>query len=434
MQIIIHRGTHQIGGCITEIATASSRIFIDMGDNLPGLETPLTDAQKQALVESLCNHNKRTHEAVIYTHGHFDHVGMLEYVPTSMEQYMSQGTKDILLLKEEVLQKGLELGGRNADENRFRIQRIRDCKTWQRPPHRHKPQSWQIGDIKITPFFVSHSIFDAHMLLIEAEGKKVLHTGDYRGHGYISKGLFPTLQHYIKQVDVLITEGTMLNREQEASPEWVISQRMEAMMKKFKYVFVLASATDIERLMTIENAARKANRLWVTCSLLLDKTLKYFKSLKDGQTGNLFNTKRYKLSLSKPKREHLKDMKDKGFAMVIGAGHRERVKKIMQNFDPEKTLLIYSAWDGYYQLPEQIETNPGYSQMRSLFKNVVDIHTSGHADRKTIEKVIKTVHPREAIIGIHKEANASLDSLNLPEELKDKIVPDRLQLDYITAK
>ena len=32
MQITIHRGTHQIGGCITEIATASSRIFIDMGD------------------------------------------------------------------------------------------------------------------------------------------------------------------------------------------------------------------------------------------------------------------------------------------------------------------------------------------------------------------------------------------------------------------
>ena len=58
-----------------------------MGDNLPGLEEQLTEAQKQALVESLCNHNKRTHEAVIYTHGHFDHVGMLEYVPASMDQY-----------------------------------------------------------------------------------------------------------------------------------------------------------------------------------------------------------------------------------------------------------------------------------------------------------------------------------------------------------
>ena len=425
---------HQIGGCITEIATTHSRIFIDMGDNLPGLEVQLTDVQKQAFVENLCNHNKRTHEAVIYTHGHFDHVGMLEYVPASMDQYMSQGTQDILLLKEEVLLTGLELEGRNGDENRFRMQRIRDCKTWQRPPRYHKPQSWQIGDIKITPLFVSHSIFDAHMLLIEAEGKRILHTGDYRGHGYISKGLFPTLQRYIKQVDVLITEGTLLNQEQEASTEWILSQRMEAKMKEFKYVFVLASATDIERLMTIENAARKANRFFVTYSLLLDKTLTYFQSLKDGQTKKLFNTKRYKLSPSKPDRKRLKDMQDKGFAMVVGAAHSERVENILQFFDPEETLFIYSAWDGYYQLPEQIEANPGYRQMRSLFKNVVDIHTSGHADRNTIEKVIKTVYPREAIIGIHKDANASLCSLNLPEELKDKIVPERLQLDYITTK
>ena len=34
MQIIIHRGTHQIGGVATEIKTESSRILIDMGDEL----------------------------------------------------------------------------------------------------------------------------------------------------------------------------------------------------------------------------------------------------------------------------------------------------------------------------------------------------------------------------------------------------------------
>ena len=434
MQITVHRGLNQIGGCITEIATTCSRIFIDMGDNLPGLEEQLTEAQKQALVESLCNHNKRTHEAVIYTHGHFDHVGMLEYVPASIDQYMSQGTQDILLLKEEVLQKGLELGGSNTDKNRFRIQRIRDCKTWQCPPRHHKPQSWQIGDIKITPFFVSHSIFDAHMLLVEAEGKKVLHTGDYRGHGYISKGLFSTLQRYVKQVNVLITEGTMLNQEQKVSHEITISQRMEAMMKGFKYVFVLTSATDIERLASINSAARKADRLFVTCSLLMDETLKYFKSFDNGQTGDLFNFEQVMLSPTKPDKKLIKSMRNKGFAMVVGAGHGERVKEILQYFNPEETLLIYSAWDGYYQLPEQIEINPSYSQMRNLFKNVVDIHTSGHADRNTIEKVIKTINPREAIIGIHKEANTSLCSLNLPEELKKKIVPDMLQPNYISTK
>ena len=36
MKIKVHRGLEQIGGCITEISTATSRVFIDMGQNLPG--------------------------------------------------------------------------------------------------------------------------------------------------------------------------------------------------------------------------------------------------------------------------------------------------------------------------------------------------------------------------------------------------------------
>ena len=36
MQVIIHRGTHQIGGCITQIRSdKGTRIAIDIGQNLP---------------------------------------------------------------------------------------------------------------------------------------------------------------------------------------------------------------------------------------------------------------------------------------------------------------------------------------------------------------------------------------------------------------
>ena len=36
MKITIHRGTHQIGGCATEICTAYTRIFVDFGSALDG--------------------------------------------------------------------------------------------------------------------------------------------------------------------------------------------------------------------------------------------------------------------------------------------------------------------------------------------------------------------------------------------------------------
>lgn len=69
--------------------------------------------------------------------------------------------------------------------------------------------------------------------------------------------------------------------------------------------------------------------------------------------------------------------------------------------------MIYSSWDGYYRMPEQVKTNPKYKELRGLFRNVVDIHTSGHADKSTIKKVIETVKPKE-VICIHKEADAEL--------------------------
>lgn len=36
MNLIIHRGADQIGGCITEISTENCKILIDFGSNLPG--------------------------------------------------------------------------------------------------------------------------------------------------------------------------------------------------------------------------------------------------------------------------------------------------------------------------------------------------------------------------------------------------------------
>ena len=81
MKIKIHRGLNQIGGCITEISTETSRIFVDLGQNLPGIgERPNLEKDK-ALVDSLFSNNIRTNQAVVYTHAHSDHVGLFEYVP-----------------------------------------------------------------------------------------------------------------------------------------------------------------------------------------------------------------------------------------------------------------------------------------------------------------------------------------------------------------
>lgn len=54
------------------------------------------------------------------------------------------------------------------------------------------------------------------MLVIEAGDKRILHTRDFRGHGYLSKSLYKELPRLAKKdFDAVITEGTMLSRMNE---------------------------------------------------------------------------------------------------------------------------------------------------------------------------------------------------------------------------
>ena len=97
MIITIHRGINQIGGCITEIASASgTKILIDLGHNLPDGDNPSEDkydnsANLSALLDGV--------KAVFYTHPHGDHVGFeTEVAKKGINQYIGRISKELMLL------------------------------------------------------------------------------------------------------------------------------------------------------------------------------------------------------------------------------------------------------------------------------------------------------------------------------------------------
>ena len=390
MNIKIHRGLDQIGGCITEISTATSRVFVDMGKNLPGSGRQMSEEEERGYVANLFSRNKKENEAVIYTHAHEDHVGMFVHIPENVPQYIGEGGREILLANAEEMA--------NANE---KIRRLEAFHVWKKP--RRRPKSFYIGDIAITPFFSCHSIYDSYMFLIEADGKRIWHTGDYREHGFLGKGLEKVLRAYAKDIDVLITEGTNLKKPEKCIHESVVSSKMSHVMQAFKYVFVLASSTDIDRLAAIKKAAKYAHKELYINSAYMKETMRIFTERESKVADGLYEfhpkfvTKR---SFDKMKRE--------GFVLVTGVSKVADVESMREYFPDDETVLIYSSWDGYYKTPEQVEVNPMYKRFRELFNNVVDIHTSGHADRDTIKKVIDIVNPKDEVIIIHKEADASL--------------------------
>lgn len=419
MKIKVHRGLDQIGGCITEISTETSRIFIDFGQNLPGNGEPTTPEEDETLVKKIFAQNKKQYEAVFYTHGHEDHVGLFEYIPEDVSQYMSEGTKGLLEIKYDVLYEGANLKVNEFLEkecdsleysdalNRLiyadnKCKLLNKIQVWQRTSPRKVLECICIGDIKVTPFFNCHSIYDSHMFFIEADDKRIWHMGDYREHGYLGKGLIPTLKKYATDIDVLITEGTMLKREDKCIHERIVSYKIQNVMRAFKYVFVLASATDIERLAAIKRASIDAAKPLYISSLFMKKTMVYFTERESKLSKGLFSFEPLFYN-----DRMLKKLKQTGMTMVVGTSQMKRVKGLLDKLPQEETLLIYSSWDGYYKDPEQVKVNPKYKEFRDMFYNVVDIHTSGHADRQTIEKVIKTVKPKE-VVCIHKELDATL--------------------------
>lgn len=400
MNVKIHRGLEQIGGCITEISTATSRVFIDMGCNLPGSGQQMTKDEEHEYVASLFSQNKKENEAVIYTHAHEDHVGMFVHVPKNVPQYIGEGGREILLAKYRTLLKA-PLNAEDVASNNEKIRRLEAFRVWEKP--RTRPRTFRIGDITITPFFSCHSIYDSYMFLIEADGKRIWHTGDYREHGYLGKGLEKVLRAYAKDIDVLITEGTNLKKPEKCIHESEVSSRMTHVMRAFKYVFVLASSTDIDRLATIKKAARSAHKNLYVNSAYMKETMRIFTECEANVANGL-----YKFHPRFATENSLDEMKRDGFVLVTGVRKVKEVEGMRMNLPDNDTILIYSSWDGYYKIPEQVKVNDGYQKFRELFNNVVDIHTSGHADRDTIKKVIDIVNPKDEVIIIHKEADASL--------------------------
>ncbi|MDD5016266.1 MAG: hypothetical protein PHW73_14425 [Atribacterota bacterium] len=59
---------------------------------------------------------------------------------------------------------------------------------------------------------MDHSAFDSYAFLVEADGKSLIYSGDFREHGRKQKAFQWFLDHAPEDVDVLLLEGTVLDR------------------------------------------------------------------------------------------------------------------------------------------------------------------------------------------------------------------------------
>lgn len=401
MNITIHKGTNQIGACITEVESGGYKVFIDFGEQLPG-----TQEKELSPIDGLtCGDVSKS--ALFITHYHGDHIGKICETHPELPIYIGKTAFEIY----NSLEKRLSyIPEPDEAEKHIKIaERLKTVKTFD------KLQLIKIGDIEITPLMVDHSAFDAYMFIIQAENKRVLHTGDFRMHGFRGKGLLPTLKTYAKNIDYLITEGSNINRPNVAiQTEQELQKEFEKLFRKNKYNFILLSSTNIDRIFGLYHAAKKAGRCFV-CDKYQEGILKIvsdnhkqYTPFYDIDYEPRLNPAGRFFSLLRKGGNHytfkgnLKRYLDKyGFCMLIRGNNV--FKPLMDEYaKSENTQMYYSMWDGYLDVKK-----PAYNKyLHNFLKpyNYEVMHTSGHADIDTLRKVFQTVKPRSGIIPIHTDS------------------------------
>lgn len=443
-ELTIHRGSHQIGGCCTELTCGGERILIDLGANLPDSDAPIRDDELVAKV-----FDGRPAAGLLFTHPHGDHYGLYKKVPDDVPMYIGPMAKDILKVLVSRLDYISEEKGLPVVERMQTYQARQELGAFQ--------------NIRVLPLYVDHSAPDAYMFYIEAAGKKILFSGDFRDHGIVGERdrLWRTLEKYVpKGIDLLITEGTMLSREAEAvsnpvQTEEQLGRRAAEVFQRSKYNFVLVSSTNLDSIMEFYHNTPAG--MHFVCDLYQAQII--ITAMRDMEPR--------KISEYRPSRQHPvvrvlgrpdsrwaqlreigetmqwplyfksirvedEELERDGFVLLARKNANPERKSIFEEmrdrYYPLDGLgqIIYSMWDGYLKPEHADQALINFIGGRPYEQ----LHTSGHAYAETIVKLIETVQPRW-IVPMHTEKADEFTSIPAfaPYKNRVRVLTDGTPLD-----
>ena len=425
MQLIVHRGTQEIGGTCVELMTDQTRILLDFG-------MPLVDARKEPFdskilvgksvddlkkskilpdIKGLYNTEEKSIDAILISHSHMDHYGLLSYVHNGIPVYMSQGAQELIEVSSIFTPN--KIGKINS--------RIINAK-----------KAFNVGDIKITPYLVDHSAFDALAFLIEAEGKRIFYSGDFRAHGRKSVLFKKIIDNPPKDIDCLLMEGSMLGRgNQKYKDEESVQKGMEDILKSADNItFLFVSSQNIDRLVSAYKACLKTDSTFVIdiyTAYILDMLqkvsehipqfnwrnirVKFTKNQADSLANKVSTKLLYHYNTKKIELPEINKNKNK-FLML--ARDNSIFPKIIKGIDKiEGAKIIYSMWNGY--LTDKFKE---YCVDKRL--SIEEVHTSGHATVEDLQSFSNALNPK-VLIPIHTfYANMYKELFKRVKVLKDR--------------
>lgn len=222
-----------------ELAADGERLVLDLG--LP-LEAEVDDAAPPQ-IDGLTAAGPPP-MALILSHSHPDHYGLASHANPSVPVYIGEAAHRILREASFVTP-----GEYSLDPTGF----LRNG------------EAIHLGPFAVTPFLVDHSAYDAYALLVEANGRRLFYSGDFRTHGRKHRAMDHLIANPPRDIDALLLEGTHVraagNAAQQGLAEAQLENELVTLSEATRGMLLLAySPQNVDRLVTAYRAAVRSGQ------------------------------------------------------------------------------------------------------------------------------------------------------------------------------
>lgn len=394
MNIIIHRGTREVGGTCIEINCKDSCILVDFGLPLTfDLAEDINSVLPEPLYSNIVNEKKKI-DGLLLSHAHLDHYGLIGKLPKEIPLHMGEATSKLIRFTDEFTPN--QIGHINPVTFKDR-------------------ETFGIGSFEITPYSVDHSAFDSYAFLITGDNKSIFYSGDFRGHGHKHEQ-FENLISNPPKVDLLLMEGTLLGDrvDEQIITEKEIEKQLVDLCRETKgAVFVTVPSQNIDRIIDIYRSAKQTGRKFIIdlySAELFDRLKDYSGDIPQPSNPDVLlwypwiqreylrnNRLGWVMKEHRPWKKALKDFSSEipNSIMILRPPFR---KEIENNADLSGSIWLYSMWKGYFERSEPLHNLKQWTEDKGIpFKF---LHTTGHAQIQDLKRLAKALSPR-VLIPIH---------------------------------
>jgi len=400
LRIIPLGGLEEVGKNMMVLEYQGKILIIDMGLQFPNADMLGVDYIIPNI--SYLKGREKNILGVVFTHGHYDHIGAIPYLINQLGNpplFATPLTKGIILKRQE-------------DFSRLSPLNIKEIK---------REDKISLPPFSIKTFPQNHNIPDGVGLLIETPAGKILHTGDFKfDYTPIANGptdISKIANFASKGILLLMSDSTNAEVPGHSLSEKVIQENLEKIFEKSEGRIIAATfASLLSRIQELINLAEKFKRKVIIDGYSMKAnteiaiSLSYLKIRKD--------------TLISPR--ELRHFPDKRILIICTGSQGEGDASLMRLAHKDHQFLSVKKGDtvifssstvpGNERSVQELKDLLSWQGAKIFHSQMMDIHASGHAQQEELKTMINVVKPKflmpihgsHYMLEVHKDLALSL--------------------------